>query len=69
MRQRRAPRVRDRRASGKTGWALAALTLAALALLAVPAAAAAGLRAAHVYVDPGATAILSEQDAVAPGST
>jgi hypothetical protein len=49
---------------------LAALTLAALALLAAPAAAAgyvdaaaAGLRSEHVYVDPGATAIVSEQDA------
>jgi hypothetical protein len=49
-------------------WALAALTLAALVLLAAPAAAAgyvdaaaAGLRADHVYVDPGATAIVSEQ--------
>ncbi|HEX8132858.1 MAG TPA: hypothetical protein VF880_05460, partial [Actinomycetes bacterium] len=58
------------RASGRAGWALAALTLAALVLLAAPAAAAsyvdaaaAGLRADHVYVDPGATAIVSEQDA------
>jgi hypothetical protein len=49
---------------------LAALTLAALVLLAAPAAAAryvddaaAGLRADGVYVDPGATAIVSEQDA------
>jgi hypothetical protein len=51
--------------------AVAALTLAALLLLlAVPAAAAgdvdaaaAALRSEHVYVDPGATAIVSEQDA------
>jgi hypothetical protein len=49
---------------------LAALTVAALVLLAAPAAAgayvdaaAAGLRSQHVYVDPGATAIVSEQDA------
>jgi hypothetical protein len=49
---------------------LAALTVAALVLLAAPAAAAryvdaaaAGLRSQQVYVDPGATAILSEQDA------
>jgi hypothetical protein len=51
-------------------WRLAALTLAALVLPAVPAAAAgyvdaaaAGLRGDPVYVDPGATAIVSEQDA------
>jgi hypothetical protein len=51
-------------------WRLAALTLAVLVLPAVPAAAAgyveaaaAGLRDHQVYVDPGATAIISEQDA------
>jgi hypothetical protein len=57
-------------ASRMAWWRLAALTLAALVLLAGPAAAAtyvddaaAGLRSHPVYVDGGATAILSEQDA------
>jgi hypothetical protein len=57
-------------ASPAAWWRLAALTPAALVLLAVPAAAtgyvdaaAAGLRRDQVYVDPGATAIVSEQAA------
>jgi hypothetical protein len=56
--------IPDRRAR-RTAWRLAALTLAALVLLAAPAAAAgdvdaaaAGLRHGHVWVDPGATAIV-----------
>jgi len=61
---------RPANASRMARWWLAALTLVALVLLAVPAAAAgyvedaaAGLRSVPVYVDQRAAAIVSEQGA------